>query len=92
MVIELVGIFATVIILIAMSIKTTTYKGDVWMRIINLIGSAVFVVYGVLLPAISTAILNAALVVVNIVHLVILKKEHNKELQEKSNENKEKEA
>ncbi|MBR7172525.1 MAG: hypothetical protein IKD36_01895 [Clostridia bacterium] len=92
MIIELVGIFATVIILIAMSIKTTTYKGDVWMRIINLIGSAVFVVYGVLLPAISTAILNAALVVVNIVHLVILKKEHNKELQEKSNENKEKEA
>ena len=92
MIIELVGIFATVIILIAMSIKTTTYKGDVWMRIINLIGSAVFVVYGVLLPAISTAILNAALVVVNIVHLVILKKEHNKELQEKSNESKEKEA
>ena len=92
MVIELVGIFATVIILIAMSIKTTTYKGDVWMRIINLIGSVVFVVYGVLLPAISTAILNAALVVVNIVHLVILKKEHNKELQEKSNESKEKEA
>lgn len=92
MIIELIGIFATVIILIAMSIKTTTYKGDVWMRIINLIGSAVFVVYGVLLPAISTAILNAALVIVNIVHIVILKKEHEKEIQNKNEDKKEKEA
>ena len=92
MIIELIGIFATVIILIAMSIKTTTYKGDVWMRIINLIGSAVFVVYGVLLPAISTAILNAALVIVNIVHIVILKKEHEKEIQNKNEDQKEKEA
>ena len=92
MIVELIGIFATVIILIAMSIKTTTYKGDVWMRIINLIGSAVFVVYGVLLPAISTAILNAALVIVNIVHIVILKKEHEKEIQNKNEDKKEKEA
>lgn len=92
MIIELIGIFATVIILVAMSIKTTTYKGDVWMRIINLIGSAVFVVYGVLLPAISTAILNAALVIVNIVHIVILKKEHEKEIQNKNEDKKEKEA
>ena len=91
MIIELIGIFATVIILVAMSIKTTTYKGDVWMRIINLIGSAVFVVYGVLLPAISTAILNAALVIVNIVHIVILKKEHEKEIQNKNEDKKEKE-
>ena len=88
MIIELIGIFATVIILVAMSIKTTTYKGDVWMRIINLIGSAVFVVYGVLLPAISTAILNAALVIVNIVHIVILKKEHEKEIQNKNEDKK----
>ena len=92
MIIELIGIFATVIILVAMSIKATTYKGDVWMRIINLIGSAVFVVYGVLLPAISTAILNAALVIVNIVHIVILKKEHEKEIQNKNEDKKEKEA
>lgn len=44
------------------------------MRVLNLIGSVMFIVYGVLLPAISTAILNAGLVIVNTVHLVVLLK------------------
>lgn len=85
MIIEIIGIVATVIILISMSIKTTSYKGGVWLRITNIIGSIVFVVYGALLPAISTAILNAALVIVNTIHLVILVKEHKKESQKDSN-------
>ena len=58
-----------------MSFKTTTLKGDIRMRALNLAGSAVFVVYGCLLPAISTAVLNSALVVVNTYHLVALIKE-----------------
>ena len=52
------------------------------MRSINIAGSIFFIVYGVLLPAISTAILNSIMVIVNTYHLVKLirvnKKESNK--------------
>lgn len=58
------------------------------MRILNLIGSAVFVLYGILLPAISTAILNLGLVIVNAYHLIILLKENKKANTTKSNQNK----
>lgn len=74
-IIELIGISSTVLILISMLFKTTTIKGSILMRSLNVAGSAVFVVYGCLLPAISTAVLNAALVIVNTYHLVLLVKE-----------------
>ena len=73
--IELIGIASTVLILFSMLFKTTTLKGDIRMRALNLAGSVVFVVYGCLLPAISTAVLNGALVVVNTYHLIMLIKE-----------------
>lgn len=75
--IEIIGIVSTLFILTSMLFKTTTLKGSLIMRILNLTGSAVFVVYGCLLPAISTAILNAALVIINSFHLVLLLKEKN---------------
>ncbi|MBQ7918195.1 MAG: hypothetical protein IJ310_05240 [Clostridia bacterium] len=74
-IIELIGISSTVLILISMLFKTTTIKGSILMRSLNIAGSVVFVVYGCLLPAISTAVLNAALVIVNTYHLVLLIKE-----------------
>ena len=80
--IELIGIASTVLILFSMLFKTTTLKGDIRMRALNLAGSAVFVVYGCLLPAISTAVLNGALVIVNIYHLVTLVKENKKQSKE----------
>jgi len=80
--IEIIGIVATVMILISMSFKTTTLKGSIIMRITNIIGSIVFTVYGALLPAISTAILNALLVIINTYHLIVLINE-NKKAQEK---------
>lgn len=72
MIIEIVGILATVLILISMLVKTTTLKGSIFMRSVNAIGSVVFVIYGILLPAISTAILNAALIIVNVYYLILL--------------------
>ncbi|MBE5755405.1 MAG: hypothetical protein E7341_01830 [Clostridiales bacterium] len=74
-IIELIGISSTVLILISMLFKTTTIKGSILMRSLNIAGSVVFVVYGCLLPAISTAVLNAALVIINTYHLVLLIKE-----------------
>ena len=87
MVIEIIGILATILILISMSFKTTSIKWSIWMRTLNIAGSVVFVVYGFLLPAYSTAILNAALVFVNTYHLVILLKERKQILQKQTANN-----
>jgi|GEM_PF-461029 len=73
---EIIGIIATLLILVSMLFHTLTYKGSLYMRILNIIGSVVFVIYGALLPAISTAVLNGALIVINGYHLYKLIKEH----------------
>lgn len=76
--IEIIGIVSTIFILVSMLFKTTTLKGSIWMRGLNIIGSITFIVYGALLPAISTAILNGVLVFVNLYHFIILLKEYKK--------------
>lgn len=83
-VIELVGIASTLLILVSMLFKTTTLKGSIFMRVLNLAGSVIFVVYGCLLPAISTAVLNAGLVIINAYHLALLIKDNKKEIKEEA--------
>ena len=77
MIIELIGIVATVIILISMLFTTTTVKGSIYMRSLNILGSLIFIVYGFLLPAVSTATLNAMLTVINVYHLIKLIKDRD---------------
>ena len=84
-IIECVGILAGVLILVGMCFKTNTYKSTLLLRALNIVGPAIFVVYGSLLPAISTAVLNAALVIVNTIYLVLLVKNHKKELASQGN-------
>ena len=87
--IEVIGIVAAVLILISMLFPTMSFKGSVLMRIINIIGCIVFAVYGVLLPAVATAIANMGILIVNIVHLCILiknKKHTNNNTQDKQKE------
>ena len=67
---EIVGISGSILIAISMLFKTTTDKGVMYLRIFNLLGSIVFVVYGFMLPAYSTIVLNCICVVLNIVGLV----------------------
>ncbi len=76
--VEIIGIIATAFILISMCFKTTSIKGSILMRVINIIGSAIFVVYGIILPAISTAVLNGALIIINVYHLILLLKGNKK--------------
>ncbi len=85
-VIELVGIVSTLLILTSMLFKTTTLKGSIFMRVLNLTGSVVFVVYGCLLPAISTAVLNAGLVIINAYHLALLLRDAKKQDNQKEKE------
>ena len=60
------------------------------MRAINIFGSIIFMVYGILLPAISTAVLNGLLIFINIFYLIKLLKLKNKngeQVPESKNEN-----
>ena len=71
-IIEMIGIFSTVIIVISMLFKTTTIKGSLWMRSLNILGSIIFFLYGCLRPALSTALLNGVLVIINTYHIILL--------------------
>lgn len=65
MILELVGYFASLLVLISL-LMTSVVK----LRIINAIGSAIFAVYALLIHSYPTAVMNAALVVINLVFLI----------------------
>ena len=67
---EIVGISGSILIAISMVFKTETDRGVMLLRIFNLLGSIVFVIYGFMLPAYSTIVLNCICVVLNIVGLI----------------------
>ena len=69
---EIIGIVATLFILTSMCFNTASYRATLCMRVLNLIGSIIFTVYGALVPAISTAVLNFVLIVINTYHIAIL--------------------
>lgn len=71
--INILGIAATIIILISMCFPTT-YKGVILMRATNIIGSICFVIYALIQndPDYAVAILNIILTFVNTYHLIIL--------------------
>ena len=79
---EWVGIIASTIVLI--SFLTTD---QIKTRIINSAGCVVFVIYGLMLPAYSTAFMNIAMLAV---HIVFLTKHFIKRHKEKHAEAKEK--
>jgi len=61
-IIEVMGIIAGGLIAISMLFKTSTTKQTILLRLFNLLGSIAFVIYGILLPAIATALMNAFLI------------------------------
>lgn len=62
---EWLGIVASVFVLVSF-----LTSNQIKTRIINLVGCVVFVVYGMLLPAYSTAFMNFAMIIVHIVFLI----------------------
>ena len=73
--IEIVGILASLIIMLSMSFKSDEIKGNIKMRAINAIGSFLFCIYGALLPAYSTLFLNIIMVFINISYICKLVKQ-----------------
>ena len=66
-IVELVGLCATTLVLISLC-QSDTKK----LRIVNTVGSVVFVVYGIWKGALSVWVLNAVCAVVNIYKIIKL--------------------
>ena len=75
---EIIGLIASLLIVLSMVFKTTTFKGTMLMRIINLLGSIFFIVYGFILPAYATAIANVCVLFINIFYIIKEYKDHKK--------------
>ena len=71
---EWLGIVASLFVLISFLMTN-----QVWIRLINMVGCVAFIVYGILLPAYSTAFMNFALLIVHIVYLTRYFVKKNKE-------------
>ena len=67
---EVIGIIASVLVVFSMVFKTTTYRGTMLMRILNLAGSIFFIIYGFLLPAYATAITNSCAFILNLIYII----------------------
>lgn len=73
---ELIGASGSILILVSMLYKTNTYRGAFFLRLINAIGSVVFVVYGFMLTAPSTIVLNVFAVIINVYYLFRMKRDY----------------
>ena len=62
---EWLGIIASAFILVSF-----LFTKQLVIRIINMVGCVIFVVYGLLLPTYSTAFMNGALFIVHVVYIV----------------------
>ena len=74
MFVELIGYLASIVILIGF-----TFKGESKIRTINMIGSLLFIVYGLLIKAYPVALLNALTILVNVRALIKTRNEESVE-------------
>lgn len=70
--VAIIGLVASIIVLVSMCFDTSTRKGDILLRSWNLVGSILSVVYGVILgpEGFGMILLNGILVFVNVYYLI----------------------
>lgn len=68
-IIEIIGYVASAVVLLSFLFKNVKV-----IRIVNIVGATIFVIYGLLLPTYPTALMNFALIVVHCVYLIQLHK------------------
>ncbi len=71
--VSMIGLVASIIVLVSMCFNPSTKRGNIMMRSVNLIGSIVSVIYGVLLGPLGAGmiLLNGVLVFVNAYYLIV---------------------
>lgn len=70
MVREVFGVSASVFVLISMTMKSDSRKGNIRMRILNMIGSILFIVYGIWIGSFCTIFLNVICFATHIYYLI----------------------
>ena len=63
--VEALGIIATIFVLLSF-----LFRAEKKIRIVNIIGAALFVAYGILMGALSVWLLDAALIIIHIYFLL----------------------
>lgn len=71
MIYEIIGLLGTLFVLISFLMKEVRL-----IRVINIIGAVLFVIYGLLIGALSTWLLNGILVIIHIIYLIKAKQEN----------------
>ena len=66
---ELIGIGGTLLILAAF-----LCNGEMKIRILDMIGAALFILYGILIGSFSNIVLNAVLIIIQVVKILRLRK------------------
>lgn len=72
---ELLGLIGSLCVCVSMIFKTDTFRGALLLRSLNLIGSLIFIIYGLSLNAISIYLLNIIASSINIYHIIKLVKD-----------------
>lgn len=62
---EIIGVVATLFVLLSFVVN-----GEIKIRCINIVGAAIFVVYGLLIGAMSVWLLNGILIIVHLYKLI----------------------
>lgn len=65
---EIIGILGTLFIILAF-----TFNGEIKIRILDLIGAILFVIYGLTISSFSTILLNSLLVFIQIYKILKIK-------------------
>lgn len=70
--VAIIGLIASIVVLVSMCFNPSTKKGNLLMRGVNLVGSIISVVYGLLLGPLGAGmiLLNGVLVFVNLIYLI----------------------
>jgi len=66
---EIIGIIATLFVLLSF-----IFNNETRIRQINIVGAVLFVVYGIIISALSVYILNGALIIIHIYKLLKMRK------------------
>lgn len=71
---EALGIFASGFVLLSMTVESDSRSGNIRMRLLNLTGSVLMILYGFWIGSFSTVFLNVICLITNIYYLVKLVK------------------
>ena len=69
---EALGIFASGFVLLSMTVKSDSRSGNIRMRLLNLTGSVLMILYGFWIVSFSTVLLNIICLITHVYYLIKL--------------------